>query len=51
MQRAIASQGAFAIVYGRQLKQYIKETEVYCLDFLFHIVCQNVIDEGLKNGF
>lgn len=28
MQRAIAFQGAFAIVYGRQLKHYIKETEV-----------------------
>ncbi|EXC35491.1 Microspherule protein 1 [Morus notabilis] len=28
MQRAIASQGAFAILYGRNVKQYIKETEV-----------------------
>ncbi|XP_059439322.1 uncharacterized protein LOC132171924 isoform X1 [Corylus avellana] len=28
MQRAIASQGALAILYGRHLKQYIKKTEV-----------------------
>lgn len=28
MQRAIASQGALAIFYGRHLKQYIKKDEV-----------------------
>ena len=27
MQRALASQGALAILYGRQLKHYIKETK------------------------
>ncbi|KAG5531602.1 hypothetical protein RHGRI_026273 [Rhododendron griersonianum] len=28
LQRAIASQGALAILYGRRLKYYIRETEV-----------------------
>lgn len=32
MQRAIASHGAFAILYGRYSKFYIRKQEVYHLD-------------------
>lgn len=28
MQRAMASQGALAVLYGRKLKQYIKKSQV-----------------------
>lgn len=33
MQRAIAYQNAFAVLYGRHLKQYIKKTEVWSSSF------------------
>lgn len=35
MQRAIASHGAFAILYGRRSKHYIKKAEVFeCCEVL-----------------
>lgn len=34
MQRATASRGALAVLYGRHMKHYIKETEVLNLSML-----------------
>jgi len=38
MQRAIASRGAFAVLYGRYSKHYIKKPEVI-LSYSFNIPC------------
>lgn len=55
LQRAIASQGALAILYGRRLKYYIRETEVltevlFFELFLLALKCNSLSDLTFGHG-